>query len=168
MSVVLLKGCRTESNNTSPNQSEMQHALKHAYNQNAIVNLEPSCRQLNYLAILPFDYIFCTIPSAHKIRWQTILYSCERSLPFPFICLRSHFHWNFALDPVPTKRICLQSHAALALILCFYNFILLYKITHLFAFLHTDVFVPPKIFLNWIWLEIDIEVIMKIVGVLLA
>jgi len=34
----------------------------------------------------------------------------------PFIHLRSHFHQNLKLNTLPTKRICLQSHAALALI----------------------------------------------------
>jgi len=40
---------KVTSNNTSPNQSETPpHALKHAANQNAIVNLQPSsCQQLN-------------------------------------------------------------------------------------------------------------------------
>jgi len=65
----LLKGCRTASNNTSQNQSEtLPHALKHAVNQNAIVNLQPRCHQLDlYHAILPSDYIYYAIPSAYKI-----------------------------------------------------------------------------------------------------
>jgi len=41
--------------------------------------------------------------------------SCQRPLSFSFIRLRSHFHQNLKSDPLPTKRICLQSHAALAL-----------------------------------------------------
>jgi len=60
----------------------------------------------------------------------------------------SHIQCSDLTDPVPTKRICLQSHAAIELILCSYNpFFLqfyptLYIISHLFAFLHTERFLP--------------------------
>jgi len=40
----------------------MPHALKHASNQNVIVNLQPICQQRNLsLAILPLDYIYYAI-----------------------------------------------------------------------------------------------------------
>jgi len=52
----------------APNQSETSHALKHASTQNVIVNLQTRYQQLNlYLLILPSDYIYYAIPSAHKI-----------------------------------------------------------------------------------------------------
>jgi len=38
--------CLTESNNTSPNESEMPHALKDASIQNEIVNLQPQCHHI--------------------------------------------------------------------------------------------------------------------------
>jgi len=41
--------------------------------------------------------------------------------------LRSHFHQNLKPDPLPTKIICLQSHAALTLI----NFLFLHIPHHL-------------------------------------
>jgi len=33
-----------------------------------------------------------------------------------YLSYRSHFHQNLKPDPLPTKRICLHSHAALTLI----------------------------------------------------
>jgi len=39
------------------------------------------------------------------------IYSRQKPLSFSFIRLRSHFHQNLKPDPLPTKRICLQSHA---------------------------------------------------------
>jgi len=76
-----------------PNQLETPHALKHASNQNVIVNLQPRCQQLNlYLAILPSDYIFCAIPSAHKITMtKNFLFLPNAHSPFHLSVLEAIF-----------------------------------------------------------------------------
>jgi len=68
-------------------------------NQNMMVNLQLRCLTTHSLSCdsaiglhLLDGRISPAIPPANKLQWQTIFYSCQRSLSLPFICLRSHFH----------------------------------------------------------------------------
>ena len=96
MYAVLPKGCRTESNNMSPNLSIFALLPKNAYFLLVGANLPPRLIPSLLLLIQPLDFIFCKIPPAINIMMIA---------DFPFLLKAAHFFIYLLLKSLSSKLL---------------------------------------------------------------